>query len=169
MIKKIVMSLVMISLLAAIGCKNKAERKQSPDTVFENDSVYGTVVADTITYDVIIRNPDPGDTWRAECLSRLNHKALIDSIFNLVYTGRALAFNLETREQLTHRQIKDIEEEQGFSRDNIGMIQFTEAWYLDPKHNTMTKEVLSMVLGSDFYDAAGELFGHKPVFRVELK
>jgi hypothetical protein len=169
MIKKIILSLVMICLLAAIGCKNKADRNPSPDAGFGSDSVYGTVVADTITYDVIIRNPDPGDTWRAQCLSRLNHKALIDSIFDLVYTGRALAFNLETREQLTPRQIKDIEEEQGFSRDNIGMIQFTEAWFLDPEHNTMTKKVLSMVLGSDFYDAGGELFGHKPVFRVELK
>ncbi|HJZ38921.1 MAG TPA: hypothetical protein VJ203_00980 [Bacteroidales bacterium] len=169
MIKKIFLSLVILSLLSAIACRNKADRKTSPDSGFGSDSVYGTVIADTITYDVIIRNPDPGDTWRARCLSRLNHKALIDSIFDLVYTGRALAFNLETWEKLTPRQIKDIEEEQGFSRDNIGMIQFTEAWYLDPVNNTMTKEVLSMVLGSDFYNAGGELFGHKPVFRVELK
>ena len=32
----------------------------------------------------------------------------------------------------------------------------------------MTKKVLSMVLGYNFYSEDGELFGHKPVFRLEM-
>jgi len=48
------------------------------------------------------------------------------------------------------------------------MIQFTEAWYLDPASANMTKSVISLVLGYNFYASDGELFGHKPVFRIDL-
>ena len=169
MIKKLLFLAAVTGILTASACRRQTDTKPSSDASFMIDSTYGMVVADTITYDVIISNPNPGDTWTARCLSKLNHKALVDSIFAMVYSGRVLAFNLDTREQLTVRQIKDIEAEQGFNRENIGMIQFTEAWYLDPKENAMTKKVLSMVLGTNFYNAEGELFGHKPVFKVVLK
>jgi non-homologous end joining protein Ku len=87
----------------------------------------------------------------------------------MVYKSRAIAYNHETNERLTQKQVKEIETTKGFNRDNIGMIQFTEAWYLNPSKTTMTKEVLSMVLGYNFYTEDGELFGHKPVFRVVMK
>jgi len=48
------------------------------------------------------------------------------------------------------------------------MIQFTESWYLNAGANTMTKKVISLVLGYNFYSSDGELFGHKPVFRIEM-
>ena len=93
---------------------------------------------------------------------------LIDNIFEMVYAQRAVAFNHETGEKITTKQVEKIEAREGFSRDNIGMIQFTEVWYMNPGETTMTKKVLSMVLGYNYYTSQGELIGHKALFRVEL-
>lgn len=130
--------------------------------------MHGIEMADTIIYQVIIRNPNPEDTWTTACLSGLNRKALIDSIFNLVYDNKLTAYNRETHEKLTLKQVKDLEGADGFSRDKIGMIQFTEAWYLDPATQSMSKKVLAMDLGYDHYSSDGELVGYKPLFRVEM-
>ena len=97
-----------------------------------HDSINGLIVADTIIYEVLISNPNPDDRWTKKCLGRLHRKELIDSIFAMVYDNRVEAYNHETNEKLTRKQVKDLESGKGFSRDNIGMIQFTEAWYLNP-------------------------------------
>jgi hypothetical protein len=156
-------------LLALAGCSRN--REGNPGTVRPPDpgKVLGLIAADTIIYDVIIRNSNPDDTWKAYCLSRVNYAVLIDSIFNLVYAGKISAFNHETQEKLTPKQVMEIEKADGFSRDNIGMIQFTEIWYLNPAEKSMSKKVISMVLGYNYYTPEGELFGHKPVFRVEME
>ena len=147
---------------------NKPGRPAEPDHALVTDNSGALLLADTITYDVIISNPNPDDTWTTKCLSRLNRRAMIDSIFSMIYQEKAIAYNFETREKLTVKQLKRMESEPGFSRDLIGMIQFTEAWYLDPASAAMTKKVISMILGYNFYASDGELFGHKPVFKVYL-
>jgi hypothetical protein len=129
----------------------------------------GIEVADTIIYQVIISNPNPDDTWTTECLRGLSRKTLVDSIFSMVYDGRLAAVKRETHEKLTIKQLKDIEMADGFSRDKIGMIQFTEAWYLDPATRTMAKKVLAMDLGYNYYTSEGDLVGYKSLFRVEMK
>jgi hypothetical protein len=128
----------------------------------------GLEVADTIIYQVIISNPNPEDTWTTRCLSGLNRKALVDSIFNMVYAGRLTAVNRDTHEKLTLKQLQDMEKADGYSRDKIGMIQFTEAWYLDPATRAMTKKVLAMDLGYDYFTSEGDLVGYKSLFRVEM-
>ena len=129
----------------------------------------GFEVADTIIYQVIISNPNAEDTWTTRCLRGLNRRSLIDSIFNMVYNGQLTAVNRETHEKLTMKQLKDIEKADGYSRDKIGMIQFTEAWYLDPASRAMTKKVLAMDLGYNYYTSEGDLVGYKSLFRVEMK
>ena len=157
---------IIIIFLAA--CRQPTEPSH-PGTSGEPDSTAGMIVADTIIYDVLISNPDPTDPWAIRSLGRLNRKAMIDSIFSMVYTQRAVAYNHETNERLTLKQVRQIEAAEGFSRDNIGMIQFTESWYLNAGANTMTKKVISLILGYNFYSSDGELFGHKPVFRIEMR
>jgi len=153
-------------LFILIACRPDSQQKTDKGTLGA-DSSLGYLVADTITYDVVIRNPDPEDLWRAQCLQGLDRQAFIDNIFNMLYEEKAIAYHFETREKITPAQLKNLESD-GFKRDNIGMIQFTETWYLDPQQNQMTKKVLFMVLGYDYYTSEGELFGHKPLFRVEL-
>jgi hypothetical protein len=161
--------LIMVSVLTLMpACQRSVKDTAKPLKTSISDTITGIVVADTIIYEVIISNPNPDDTWATECLSGLHRRSLIDNIFSMVYKNQAVAFNHETNEKLTPRQVKQIEARDGFNRENIGMIQFTEAWYLNPESGTMTKKVLSMVLGYNFYASDGELFGHKPVFRVEM-
>lgn len=162
---------VLIFLILIPLCLPACHDQEKADTTISQvagASSKGILLADTIIYDVMISNPNPNNTWAAKCLSRLNRKALIDSIFSMVYMERATAYNFETNEKLTVKQVKKMESATGFSRDSIGMIQFTEAWYLDPASSNMTKRVISLVLGSNFYASNGELFGHKPVLRIVL-
>jgi len=151
------------------ACRKHSTETPASETVTKSEMPSGIEVADTIIYQVIISNPNPEDTWTTSCLSGLNRKTLIDSIFSMVYNGKLIAYNRETHEKLTLKQLKDMEKADGFSRDQIGMIQFTEAWYLDPATRAMTKKVLAMDLGYDFYTSEGDLVGYKPLFRVEMK
>ena len=154
-------------ILTAISCIK--EQSISTDTlVIQADTALGLIIADTITYDVIILNPNPDDSWTEECLRTLHHKELIDNIFNMINSEKADAYDYTTNERLTNKQLQRIENESGFSRDQVGMIQFTEIWHIHPGKSTMTKRVHSMVLGYNFYTGEGELFGYKPLFRVEL-
>jgi hypothetical protein len=148
-------------------------REQSNDNVSAPyslipDSTHTTIIADTIIYEVIIQNPNPGNEWNNERLQGLNRSALIDSIFEMIYMEKVPAYNHETNEKLTPRQVHKMESDQKFNRDDISMIQFTEVWYLNPGMASMTKKVISMVLGKNFYTTDGELFGYEPVLRVEM-
>jgi hypothetical protein len=151
------------------ACRKHLPETPVPEAARQPGISPGVEMADTIIYQVIISNPNPGDTWASHCLSGLNRKALVDSIFNLVYTARLTAYNHDTHEKITIKQLKDIEKADGFSRDKIGMIQFTEAWYLDPVTRSMTKKVLAMDLGYNYYTSDGDLLAYKGLFRIEMK
>jgi hypothetical protein len=164
---KISLAVCLVILLTT--CRKHTTEIPAPAPAAKSGILQGIAVADTIIYQVIISNPNTEDTWTTRCLSRLNRKALVDSIFNMVYSGRIIAVNRETHEKLTMKQMKDLEKADGFSRDKIGMIQFTEAWYLDPATRAMTKKVLAMDLGYEYRTGEGELVVYKPLFRVEMK
>lgn len=158
--------LLVLLIMAAAACRKTNVPEQDPKAETVSDSGNMMVVADTITYQVVIRNANPEDSWTAQCLGRLDHRLLVDQLFEQVYAERITAYDHETREKLTPAQVKQIESQDGFSRDNIGMIQFTEAWYLQ-QGTSMTKKVLSMVLGYNYYTPDGMLF-YKALFRVEM-
>ncbi len=161
--------IALILFLVAGACRKEVKSLPPADTVPVNDSSLGQAVADTIVYDVVIRNLNPDDAWASQCLRRLDRSKLVNDIFDMIYDGKALAYNHETNEKMTPRQVKDIESQPGFSRNDIAMIQFKEAWYLNVSKTDMTKKVISMVLGMDLLNDQGELFGHKALFRVEMK
>jgi hypothetical protein len=155
---------LLVVLLFAASCKKAAV----PSPVAASNQT-GTLIADTITYQIPIKNQNPDDKWTEKCLHKLNRKAFIDSIFTLVYKGGINAYNLETNEKMTARQVRDLENTNGYSRDKIDMVQFTEAWYFDSKLGTMNKKVLAMVLGYNVYTPEGDLIGPKPIFRIDMK
>jgi hypothetical protein len=160
--------IAIVLMLSAFACRKTDSPAVSGDIQNARDPAKGMVVADTIIYDVIIQNPNPDDAWAVQCLEGLNHRLLIDNLFEMVYSGKLIAFDHTTNEKLTPRQVRKIEETEGFRREDIGMIQFTEAWYLHTGELTMTKEVLTMVLGYNYYTPEGERF-HKALFRVDLE
>ena len=163
---KLVMPIVL--LLLAFACRKPDHPAEVGDSLIAADTAAGMVVADTIIYEVIIHNPNPEDPWAVHCLKGLNHSLFVDNIFTMVYSGKLTPYNHETREKLTPVQVQKMETAEGYNRDNIGMIQFTEVWYMNPVKGTMTKKVLSMVLGYNYYTPDGERF-HKALFRVDME
>jgi hypothetical protein len=86
----------------------------------------------------------------------------------MVYEGKAIAYDHTTGEKMTPGQLEKMEKTEGFSRNNIDMIQFKEIWYLNPATTSFTKKVVSMVLGTQVFDSYHTFIANKAVLRVEL-
>jgi hypothetical protein len=73
-----------VLVLLLISCtRQEGENMQASDV--QNGSLQ---VADQIIYDVIIKNPDPGDEWTEKCLVGLNRGELVDFIIDGIYKNR---------------------------------------------------------------------------------
>jgi len=153
-------------LLVLASCKKNAPEKSSGPAFV--DSVLGFVVADTIIYDVNIVNRNPDDQWAGQRLGRLNRNLMIDNIYDLVYSGKASAYNHTTGEKLTTRQFQELESTEGFGREDVDMIQFKETWYMNPDQKTITKKVISMVLGKQVFDSFGQYLANRAIIRIEI-
>lgn len=167
---------LLLLFILPVACRDRS-LKQPPDNTnlpshLTADSLTpalpGGQVAGDIVYDVIIKNPDSEDTWTTQCLQGLDRRQLVDGIFRAIYEGKLKAVDFDTGEELSPRQVKRLEQEIEEVRSRIAKIQFTEDWYFDTLHLTLRKQVRSMVLGYEVYDAEGGVRGYKPVFRVTL-
>lgn len=157
-----------IICLFLFACTQKPVENQTIVNNKTTDSLSSYLIADTIIYDVVIRNTNPYDTWMEKSLGKLQHKKFIDSLFSLVYEGKATAYDYFSNEKMSLKQVKTMEKEEDFSRDRIGKIQFSEAWYFNKQAETLHKEVFSIALGYELYSDSGEFRGYKPVFKLYL-
>lgn len=148
------------------GCNQSNSTEKQ--TVYISAEENGELIADTIIYDVIIKNRDASDIWKEECLQYLNRSALVDSLFAAVYDGRHKAYDLFTGIEIDPRELIRLEKEGEITREDIGKIQFREIWYLNSEHMVMNKKILSMVLGIETYADNGEFRDYKPVFRINF-
>ena len=128
----------------------------------------GVMIVDTIIYDVIIKNPNPFDSWTDECLEHLNKEQFVDILFESVYEENAIAHDIFSENIITPDELKNLERKKNFSRDNIGKIQFTESWFYNDSLRSMSKKVISISLGYEIFDEQGDLIGHKPAFKIYL-
>jgi hypothetical protein len=156
-----------ISLLV-FSCKQSPLKEKQPFAKVQADSIRGPAIADTIIYDVIIHNTNPEDQWAEQCLQYMNEGMLVDSLFNLVYEGKVVAYDFFENRPLSIKEVKKLEAQTGFKRENIGKIQFTERWSFDASRVRFQKDVLAIVLGYDLFDEEGKIRGHKPVFKLTL-
>ena len=159
---------VFIAFILITACRQNTTNEKTRIGSGKRDTAAGNLVADTIIYDVIVRNTNPYDTWIEKSLGRLQHRKLIDSLFALVYEKKIKAYDYFSNEEMSINQVKELENEEGFSRDRIGKMQFTESWYFDKRTETLQKEVISIALGHELYTDSGEFRGYKPVFKLYL-
>jgi hypothetical protein len=159
----IVITLLVSTLLAA--CSTINDNKNNKITV-NIDSVKYQSVADSLICDVIIKNPDKEDKWIEQCLKDLKKEAFIDSLFADIYAQKITAFEYYSNTPLTLKQIKEIENGTGYSRNIIGKMQFNECWKYDRASHCMIKKVNSVVFGYETYDTEGAVRGYKPLFKV---
>jgi hypothetical protein len=155
------------TLIVLWNCGNNCNHSELKPLSHTN-SISGYIIADTITYDVIIKNVDSSKVWNEEFLKYVKRSMIIDSIFAGVYSGRFKPYEFFSGKKLSLKEVKQIEAEDWFSRDAIGKIQFSEVWYSKPGNFSIEKKVFSVVLGVEQFDQFGNLKGYKPVFKVYL-
>ncbi len=163
-VKAVLLFLTFAFILSS--CRDRIPEQKEP--VVERTPLNIPVIADTVIYDVVIRNPDPEEWWADENLKNLNKEALLDIIFNAVYRKDLIPYDYFSQEAMTAHEVVEIENEPDYSRDNIGRIQFAEEWYFDEENLRMEKRVNSLTLGYEVLDARGNLRGYKPLFMVKL-
>ncbi len=158
-------------LLGFTSCKQANEdqkhtgNKQDQLTI---SKVNGNLIANPIIYDVIIKNPDPEDTWSTEKLEKLNKETLVDFIFKAVESGKVTAYNYHTDEKMSMKEFYAMKKLEDFDKSKIGEIQFIEDWYFDEANMKMTKIVKSIMLAYEVYDQSGKVRGYKAAFRIDL-
>ncbi|MFO7656088.1 MAG: hypothetical protein R6W78_03410 [Bacteroidales bacterium] len=160
-----------IILSSLVCCTNKKNEKQTAafSSVSETTGIVsGSVLADTIIYDVIIKNVNPDDIWTRDCLKGLKREIFIDQLFESVYNGSMSAYAMENNVLITPAELKEMERNKTIERNNIGKIQFTEAWLFNDSLMSMSKKVISVSLGSEVFDNGGELLGYKHVFKLNF-
>lgn len=165
-ISRIKIIAVIIPVTFFYSCRESIPEQKEP--LVERTPLNVAIIADTVIYDVVVKNPEPDDLWRDECLRNLNRKGLVDVIFNAIYRKELIPYDFFSNKPLSVNDITDIENAPGFSRENIGSIQFSEEWYFDEDNLRMEKRVNSMSLGYEVFDSSGNLRGYKPAFMVKL-
>ena len=155
-------------IVLSFSCTSKPSASSKGSTTPSEAEVSGNLVADTIIYDVVIRSTNPDNIWENERLQYLNHTALIDSLFDLVYNKEIIAFDVFENKALSISQVKSLEKRADYARDRIGKIQFTEKWYFNSNNPQLQKEIISVALGYETYNEQGEVRAYKPVFKLYL-
>jgi hypothetical protein len=142
------------------------EEKQVPDSTAQ---LPGTVnVAEYIVYDVEIINPYPDDLWTEKSLEGLDHKLLVNFVFDGIYSGEFSTFDIFEGTPIPARKLKKMENRGEFKRDQIGKFQFMETWILDTINMTYHKKVKEIRMGIPNINEHGELTGYAPLARVVL-
>jgi len=146
------------------SCKNevKLENKSTAVRTLPKGSI---LVADSVIYDVVIRDIDHEDPWESERLKTFKQDVFVDNIFDQLYEGKLFAYDFYTGEELTIKKIKEIEKAEGFSRTKVSKIQFNEQWSIDSL-GVLNKQINYMTFGLESYSLQGTFTGHKALFKV---
>ena len=156
------LSFIAVLLFIFFGCDNQP--KETFQMEADQPENY-EVIADTIINYVIIKNPD-NDEWTTYCLRKLDKNSLVNYIFDAVYAEELTPYDFFSETVLTIKDIKELEKDSEFDRNNIAKVQYEEAWYYNKQKNTMIKKVHSIMLAYEIYDNFGEIKGYKPAFKV---
>lgn len=175
--KKITFLTFIVVAFLMFSCQNETEVSSQVDSVNVSQSYptkgtfYATndsslIVANPIIYDVIVKNTDESDDWAEYCLSNTDVEAISNIIYNAIYQEKLVAYHYLNDSIFTIDQVKEIEQEN--SPNDLGKIQFEEEWYFDEVNLTMSKKVLSIIIGYELVNDQGEVYGYKPGFKVYL-
>lgn len=124
------------------------------------------IIADTIVYDVLIKNPDESDEYLELCTRNVRPRAFLDSIFSAVYKGTLPAYGVLYDAPLEIDEIREIEARENYDRSLIGKMQFTELWKFDPVTLVMQKEVKEILIAYERLDSDANVIGYTVVFKI---
>ena len=130
-------------------------------------SIKGQNIANPITYEVLIKNPDIEDEWQSQCLENINIKLMSKDVISAVMKGKLKAYNYYDNHLLSKSEVKAILKKNG-KLNNIGNIQFIEDWYWNKKELQLHKKVKSLMFGYEIYDENNKVRGYRASFVVNL-
>jgi hypothetical protein len=99
-----------IAILASTSCRQNSTGTGSGKSSVKSDTFSTTksespasltLLADTITYDAIIHNPNPEDQYTEHFLKYLKKDKLIDGIFDAIYSGKMKAYNIFSNKEMS--------------------------------------------------------------------
>lgn len=146
------------------SCNNRNKELELP--VIEEK---GEIIAEEIIYDVIVKPQSEYDEWETEKLEGYDGSSMIDRIFESIYDSSVEVFDYFTGEKLSPGDVRSMEKQDGFERNKIGKIQFTENWYFNSQNLQIEKEIISIVPGYESRSSDGTFIGYKAAFRLDLK
>ena len=158
-------SFILIALFASLvfpSCESSESQNIKTAT-----SIQGEAIANPITYEVLINNPNPEDDWQTECLENTNVKMMTKDIINAVMSGKLKAYGYFDNHTLSTDEIKEILKKNG-KKNQIGNIQFVEEWYWNKKELELQKKVKSLMFGYEIYDENKKVRGYRASFVVDL-
>jgi len=158
-------SFVLITLFASLAFSS-CESPQNPN-LNASVKVTGEAIANPITYEVLINNPNIEDVWRTECLENTNMKVMSEDIINAVMSGKLKAYDYFDKHLLSKDEVKEILKKNG-EKNKIGNIQFVEEWYWNKKQLQLQKKVKSLMFGYEIYDENKKVKGYRASFVVNL-
>lgn len=126
------------------------------------------LIAAGINYDVIISPPPEADPWEKERVLGFRGMPMINDIFDKIYNGSIKAYELGSETSVNSRRLKELEKEIANDRNRVAKLQFTEDWYYNASTAELKKVVRSVVLGYEYRDSHGNMFGYKALFRAVL-
>lgn len=147
-------------LFCACAKQNDTAAEHSLESLPTASSAVSTAsFSDTIVYTVSILPQNPQDPTEAENLSRLNRKALVDSLFACIYTGKASVTDFSSGKPLEIDEIKEREiTDPRFAREKVAALQFTEAWSFDKDNCSFQKKVVSIHIAYEVRDTNDDSF-----------
>jgi hypothetical protein len=156
---------ILIIALIIVSCSQPTEKADTNSPT----KIPGVMLADTISYPVVIKNPDSTDTWTDDCLRPLNRAKLADMVFEAIYNNKAQAYSYLADKPLSVSYIKELEQQDEYSRDKVGKLQFWESWYFDEKKQVFTKKVHKILVAYEALTESGELRNYRAAFYIKLK
>ncbi|MFT3740232.1 MAG: hypothetical protein QM786_15915 [Breznakibacter sp.] len=156
-------------LFAGIAIVTSCTQKSDESNGKRSNSGNEYLVADTIFYPVRIKNINPDDEWADIRLKKLDRKKLVDQLFESVYSGQAIAYNYLTDSPIPIDEIKEMEQTENYSRDNVVELEFREKWWFAPNEPSFRKEVLSILVAYAAFEDDGSLRGLKAAFYIKSK
>ncbi|MDF1550822.1 MAG: hypothetical protein P1P88_23570 [Bacteroidales bacterium] len=151
------------------GCRNDVnETNENDSTAYKvppakTGNFYATnlnnanaiVLADSISYDVTIKNPDPQDTWTEEDIGRMDEAALANIVLNAIYNGRLTAYNYQTESPMSIKEVKAMETK--YPRESVARMRFTEEWYFNENELKFGKRVNAIMIAYEKFNTKGEV------------
>jgi len=162
--------LIIILLIAGItACKQQSSEPSvtgKAKTLKDTTLLNLQTIAESIRYNVVIKNPDPADEWTETCLKGLDREKLVDEVYKAIYAGKVKAYDYYTDEPMSVKQVKEIEKQAESDGAEVAKVQFLEDWHFDPVTFNLYKKVHFIMLAYEILDEKGNVRSYEAAFYV---